>query len=64
MKHILLLALSPLNLVATVFLRDVKRAGFPSDRAEYASLETGLPFSDAVDSPEDGPSQQDVDPGV
>lgn len=38
--------------------------GFPPNRTEKTSFEAGLAFSDAVNPPEDGTSQQDVDPGV
>lgn len=53
-----------LNLSNIFFLRVLEGAEIPASRAEHASLETGLPFSDAVDLPEDGASQQDVDPRV
>uniref|UniRef100_A0A3P9LJS8 Tubulin/FtsZ GTPase domain-containing protein n=1 Tax=Oryzias latipes TaxID=8090 RepID=A0A3P9LJS8_ORYLA len=39
-------------------------AGLPAARPEGSALETGPLFGNAVDSSEDGPPQQDVDPGV
>lgn len=57
-------SISPLNLISTVLLRVLKGAEIPAQGAERASLETGPPFSDAVDLPEDGTSQQNVDPRV
>lgn len=39
-------------------------AGFPPDRTEKASFQTGLALREAVNPPEDGASQQDVHPGV
>lgn len=54
----------PSNLIHNVFLWVLKGADIPANRAEHASLQTGLPFSDAVDLPEDGASQQDIDPWV
>lgn len=56
-----LLILYPLY---TIFLSVLKGAGVPAKRAKCAPSKTGLPFSEAVDLPEDGAPQQDVDPGI
>lgn len=45
-------------------VRLLEGANVPADGAEGAPLEAGLLFGYAVDFSEDGPSQQDVDPGV
>lgn len=45
-------------------VRLLEGANVPADGAEGALLEAGLLFGYAVDFSEDGPSQQDVDPGV
>lgn len=53
-----------LNLLDAVFCRVREGVDLPATGAEGFTLETGLLFSNAVDSSEDGPPQQDVDPGV